>query len=71
MNVGHQGEYAGIAQAAHSARGDAFALNPLVKVAFADPMLVFDFSKPRKEIARGALREFEAAGERDVILPAK
>jgi methyl-coenzyme M reductase alpha subunit len=34
-------------------------------------MLVFDFSKPRKEIARGALREFEAAGERDVILPAK
>jgi len=71
MNVGHQGEYAGIAQSAHSARGDAFALSPLVKVAFADPMLVFDFSKPRKEFARGALREFDAAGERDIILPAK
>jgi len=71
MNVGHQGEYAGITQAAHSARKDAFAMNPLIKIAFADPSLVFDFARPRKECARGALREFEAAGERDVILPAK
>jgi methyl-coenzyme M reductase alpha subunit len=71
MNVGHQGEYAGITQAAHSARRDAFAMNPLIKIAFADPSLVFDFAHPRKECARGALREFEAAGERDVILPAK
>jgi methyl-coenzyme M reductase alpha subunit len=70
MNVGHQGEYAGITQAAHSARGDAFALNPLIKVAFADPSLVFDFTHPRKEFARGALREFEPAGERDPIIPA-
>ncbi|EHP88088.1 coenzyme-B sulfoethylthiotransferase subunit alpha [Methanotorris formicicus] len=70
MNVGHQGEYAGITQAAHSARKDAFALNPLIKVAFADPSLVFDFSHPRKEFARGALREFEPAGERDPIIPA-
>lgn len=70
MNVGHMGEYTGIVQAAHSARGDAFALNPLIKVAFADPLLIFDFAHPRKEFARGALREFEPAGERDPIIPA-
>ena len=29
MNVGHQGGYAGIAQAAHAGRGDAFTVNPL------------------------------------------
>ncbi|MBC7119223.1 MAG: coenzyme-B sulfoethylthiotransferase subunit alpha [Methanobacteriaceae archaeon] len=71
MNVGHQPEYAGIAQAPHAARGDAFCVNPLIKVAFADEDLVFDFRAPRKEIARGALREFTPAGERDLIIPAK
>jgi len=71
MNVGHQGEYAGIAQAPHSARGDAWAFNPLVKIAFADKNLVFDFSKVREEFAKGALREFEPAGERTAITPAK
>ena len=71
MNVGHQGEYAGISQASHSARGDAFAFNPLVKIAFADKNLMFDFSQPRAEIAKGALREFEPAGERALIIPAK
>ena len=71
MNVGHQGEYAGIAQAPHAARGDAWSFNPLVKIAFADKNLVFDFSKPREEFAKGALREFEPSGERTVITPAK
>ena len=71
MNVGHQGEYAGIAQAPHSARGDAFAMNPLVKITFSDPNLVFDFSQVRAEFAKGALREFEPAGERSLIIPAK
>ena len=71
MNVGHQGEYAGISQAAHSARGDAFVLNPLVKICFADPNLVFDFSEVRAQFAKGALREFEPAGERALISPAK
>ncbi|OWT33390.1 coenzyme-B sulfoethylthiotransferase subunit alpha [Methanobrevibacter sp. 87.7] len=71
MNVGHQGEYAGIAQAPHAARGDAFTYNPLIKIAFADKNLVFDFSAPRNEIAKGALREFEPAGERSLIIPAK
>jgi methyl-coenzyme M reductase alpha subunit len=71
MNVGHQGEYAGIAQAPHAARGDAFVFNPLVKIAFADPNLVFDFTEVRAEVAKGALREFEPAGERALISPAK
>lgn len=71
MNVGHQGEYAGISQAAHSARGDAFVFNPLVKIAFADPNLVFDMTEVRAEFAKGAIREFEPAGERTLISPAK
>jgi len=71
MNVGHQGEYAGISQAAHSARGDAFALNPLVKIAFADKNLTFDFAEVRAQFAKGALREFEPDGERAIISPAK
>jgi len=71
MNVGHQGEYAGISQAAHSARADAFALNPLVKIAFADKNLTFDFAETRAQFAKGALREFEPAGERALISPAK
>ena len=70
MNVGHQPEYAGIAQAPHAARGDAFCVNPLIKIAFADKNLSFDFEHPRKCIAKGALREFEADGERSIILPA-
>ncbi len=71
MNVGHQGEYAGIAQAPHAARKDAFVFNPLVKIAFADDSLKFDFTKPREMFAKGALREFEPAGERAIISPAK
>ncbi|MBI5459493.1 coenzyme-B sulfoethylthiotransferase subunit alpha [Methanobacterium sp.] len=70
MNVGHQPEYAGIAQAPHAARGDAFCVNPLIKVAFADKDLAFDFAHPRKSIAKGALREFLPGGERDLIIPA-
>ena len=71
MNVGHQGEYAGIAQAPHAARKDAFSFNPLIKIAFADKNLCFDFTQPRAEIAKGALREFSPAGERSLIIPAK
>ena len=71
MNVGHQGEYAGIAQAPHAARGDAFVFNPLVKIAFADDNLQFDFTEIRSQFAKGALREFEPAGERALISPAK
>ena len=71
MNVGHQGEYAGISAEAHYAVGDAYVLNPLVKVAFADPSLKFDYSRVREEYAKGALREFSPAGERSLIIPAR
>jgi methyl-coenzyme M reductase alpha subunit len=71
MNVGHQGGYAGIAGTAHFARGDAWTASPLIKVAFADKDLKFDFTEPRKEFARGAIREFMPAGERSLIIPAK
>jgi len=71
MNVGHQGGYAGIAKAAHVGRRDAFAVSPLVKVCFADPNLWFDFANVRKEFARGALREFQPAGERTIVSPGR
>ncbi|HJK77702.1 MAG TPA: coenzyme-B sulfoethylthiotransferase subunit alpha [Methanocorpusculum sp.] len=71
MNVGHQGEYAAIVAAAHFGRGDAWTLSPLIKICFADPSLQFDFAHPRKEFARGAIREFMPAGERSLIIPAQ
>jgi methyl-coenzyme M reductase alpha subunit len=71
MNVGHQGEYAAIAGAAHIARMDAWTLSPLIKITFADPSLVFDFSEIRREFAKGAIREFMPAGERSLIIPAR
>jgi methyl-coenzyme M reductase alpha subunit len=71
MNVGHLSGYSGIAAASHAARGDAFACSPLIKVAFADKNLPFDFANITKEFGRGALREFMPAGERSVIIPAK
>jgi len=71
MNVGHLSGYGGIAAAAHAARGDAFACNPLIKVAFADKSMPFDFANITKEFGRGALREFMPAGERSTIIPAQ
>lgn len=69
MNVGHQSGYCGIPNAAHVARGDAFVCNPLIKVAFADPNLPFDFANITREFGRGGLREFRPAGERTAIIP--
>ncbi|MBP2146496.1 methyl-coenzyme M reductase alpha subunit [Methanofollis sp. W23] len=71
MNVGHQGEYAAIVGSAHYSRGDAWSMNPLIKITFADPSLQFDFAEPRREFAKGAIREFEPAGERSLIIPAR
>ncbi|MCL2607897.1 MAG: coenzyme-B sulfoethylthiotransferase subunit alpha [Methanomassiliicoccaceae archaeon] len=68
MNVGHLSGYTGIPKAAHAARGDAFTLNPFIRVAFADPSLVFDFANVTKEIGRGGLREFKPAGERTAVI---
>ena len=68
MNVGHMSGYSGIPKAAHAARGDAFTANPFIRVAFADPSLVFDFANITKEIGRGGLREFQPAGERTAVI---
>ncbi|MEM3012410.1 MAG: hypothetical protein QW084_03505, partial [Candidatus Hadarchaeales archaeon] len=50
-------------------RGSAWCLSPIVKVAFADPHLVFDFKNPRMCIAKAGIRQFMPAGERDPVLP--
>jgi methyl-coenzyme M reductase alpha subunit len=71
MNVGHQGEYAAIVGAAHYGRADAYSFQPLVKITFADPSLKFNFAEPRREFAKGAIREFMPAGERSLIIPAR
>ena len=71
MNVGHLGGYAAIAGAPHFARQDAWSLSPLIKITFADPSLKFDFSEPRREFAKGAIREFMPAGERSLVIPAR
>jgi methyl-coenzyme M reductase alpha subunit len=70
MNVGHQGEYAGISSAAHAARGDAFACNPLIKVTYANPGLIFTWDDIRKGFGQGGAREFRAAGDRALVMPA-
>jgi len=69
LNVGHQSAYCGIVSAAHGGRNDAWTTNPLVKVAFADKNLIFDFTHPRLCFGKGALREFMPAGERSLIIP--
>ncbi len=70
MNVGHQGEYAGISCAAHAGRMDAFTINPLIKVTFANPGLVFDWADVRTAFGKGGAREFRAAGDRALVMPA-
>ncbi len=70
MNVGHQGEYAGIVSAVHAGRMDAFACNPLIKATFANPGLVFDWTNIRDCFGKGGAREFRAAGDRSLVMPA-
>jgi methyl-coenzyme M reductase alpha subunit len=43
----------------------------MIKITFADPSLPFDFAEPRKEFAKGAIREFVACGERTLLMPAR
>ncbi len=69
MDAGHMGGYAGIVCAAHAARSGAFAINPLIKVAFASPGLVFNWSDVRLCFSQGAKREFRAAGDRSLVMP--
>ena len=69
--AGHSSGRVMSSYAAQLGRGSAWACSPLVKVAFADRDLAFDFRHPVLEFAKGAIREFEPAGERDLIRPAK
>jgi len=57
--------------AAHAARGDAWVLSPVIKVAFSDPNLAFDFGNIRHEVTKGVLKEFMPEGDRDLIKPAR
>jgi methyl-coenzyme M reductase alpha subunit len=68
MNVGHQSAYGGLVAGAHLSGKDAWVLSPLVKVAFADRDLPFDFGYVTREYGMGGLREFKPAGERDLII---
>jgi len=60
MNVGHQGGYTSVISAAHAGK-DAFCVNPLVKLCFADELVNFDFADPRGAFGKAALREWTAA----------
>lgn len=72
MNVGHQGGYTAVVQAAHAGKKDAFVVNPLVKSCFADELVNFDFADPRGCFGKAALREWDrCAGERAFVIPAK
>lgn len=72
ITEGHMGGYSAIVAAAHAGRKDAFCVNPLVKVCFADDMMNFDFADPRVCFGIGALREWDrCGGERTLIIPAK
>ena len=72
MNVGHQGGYTAVVQAAHAGKKDAFCVNPLVKACFADELINFDFADPRGCFGKAALREWDrCAGERAFVIPAK
>jgi methyl-coenzyme M reductase alpha subunit len=57
--------------AAHAARLDPWVLSPIIKVAFSDPDLAFDFKDIRGEIIKGALRSFMPEGDRDLIKPVR
>ncbi|MHC1605606.1 MAG: coenzyme-B sulfoethylthiotransferase subunit alpha [Candidatus Methanofastidiosia archaeon] len=69
MNVGHMSAYSGIATAPHAARGDAWTLSPIIKIAFADKNLTFDFGNVTDCFGKGCMKEFMPAGERDAIIP--
>jgi len=57
---------AGVGYCAALARGNAWVSSPIIKVAFADPHLRFDFADPLKEIIAGAQKKYIPAGERNV-----
>ncbi|WGI16697.1 coenzyme-B sulfoethylthiotransferase subunit alpha [Methanonatronarchaeum sp. AMET-Sl] len=68
LNTEHMPAYAGICMAAHSSRGDAWVVNPYIKIAFSDDDLCFDFANVNEEFGSGGRREFIPEGERSGIL---
>ncbi len=54
-SIGHLGGYAAITAAAYAGKKNAFCLDPIIKTAFADDILKFDFVNPRKAFGKGAL----------------
>ena len=65
--AGHSAGFTGACVGAAFGLGNPFSTSAIVKVAFADPDLAFDFKHPRKEIAKGALGQFEPEGERYIL----
>ncbi len=55
---------AGMGYCAALSRGDAWVCSPIIKVAFADPHLKFNFKDPLKDIIAGAQRTYSPAGDR-------
>jgi methyl-coenzyme M reductase alpha subunit len=55
---------AGIGYCAALARGDPWVCSPIIKVAFADPALKFNFKNPLADIIAGAQKTYKPAGER-------
>jgi methyl-coenzyme M reductase alpha subunit len=65
--AGHSPGFVGACSGSAFGRGHPFSTSAVIKIAFADPDLAFDFRHPRKEIARGALGQFEPQGERYIL----
>lgn len=55
---------AGVGYCAALARGDPWVCSPIIKVAFADDNLKFNFKDPLKDIINGTQQKFVPAGER-------
>jgi len=69
-SAGHGNQRVAANYGAMLGRGSAWCMSPLVKVAFADPHLAFDFSRPRYCIGKAGIKEFMPDGERTAITPA-
>lgn len=55
---------AGVGYCAALARGDPWVCSPIIKAAFADSSLKFNFKNPLADITAGAQGTYKPAGER-------
>ncbi|MHA1376958.1 MAG: hypothetical protein ACTSRG_01125 [Candidatus Helarchaeota archaeon] len=58
-SIGHTFGLVSIAYSAALSRGDPWTCSPIIKVAFADSNLNFNFASPKEEIIKGALNFLE------------